>query len=158
MAKELRIVALVTSGYMIPADKATNDYIAMELEEGEEYVVTVKKKSTEVTRSVKLNAARWVWCSLVASFLNTQNYMRRHFYTYVVKRGGGEAPWTKDSVSELMWKPTQEAITGHSTSKLPTGKEYGQIHVELDNQLMTMTKLTMPPWPSNSPPLTNDYD
>ena len=148
MAKKIKAVFTAGAGYLIPADLATNEYMASELEAGEEYVITVTKKPASVTRSIRLNAARWLWCTLVAKMLNSYNFERRHFYDYVLRKGKGSAPWTKDSVSEFMWQPTQYAVTSMVTSTLPTPAQYQEIHMKLDNELMIMTKLTMPAWPS----------
>ena len=158
MAKKIKAVFTAGAGYLIPADLSTNEYMASELEAGAEYVITITKKPDEVTRSVKLNASRWLWCRQVAAHLNSMNFSRAHFYQAVVNRGKGSAPWSDKAIDVLMWGPTQEAVTGHTTSKLPTPAEYGEIHLRLDEQLMKLSKLTMPAWPSNSPPMVRDYE
>ena len=58
-----------------------------------------------------------------------------------------DVQWSEYLIKEYMWRPVQEAVTGHSSTTKPTISEYSEIYDALNNHLSNKFGIYCP-WPS----------
>ena len=82
------------------------------------------------TRSSLQQAALEVWCRMIADMLNEQG-VYRGIKSPIYLDGELEAPWQQHSVKNEIWRPIQEALTGHQSTTKPTPAQYIEIQDHL---------------------------
>lgn len=81
--------------------------------------LTRVKVTTERNRTRKQNNALHKWLGELADALNDAGLdMRR-----VIKQEV-DIPWTLHSAKEFLWRPIQQAMTGHTSTTQPSTKDY----------------------------------
>ena len=93
-------------------------------------------------RSLTQNAALHLYCTQLAQALNDAGLDFR-----IVLREDIEVDWTPELVKQYIWKPVQEAITGHKSTTKPKRDEYSKIY-ETVNRFVSSRFGLFAAWPS----------
>lgn len=127
---------------IINSEKALYDHIEKlrtEFAEHKYLRVTVK---TGKQRTLTQNRALHLYCEHLAQALNDGGFDFR-----ATIKDGVEVPWSMELVKAYMWKPIQEAMTGHDSTTKPLTGQYGEIYEVLNRY--TASKLGVSVlWPS----------
>jgi len=107
-------------------------------------LVTVEYKIGR-TRSPFQQAALEVWCRMVADLFNEQD-IPRAVRSPIFKKGEMEAPWSRASVKDEIWRPIQIALTEQESSTKPTTKQYVEIY-EYIVRAFAEKGIQLPQWP-----------
>lgn len=81
-------------------------------------------------RTQKQNAALHKYLSQVAEKLNEAGITFRDFF-----KDGIEIPWTMQIVKDNVWRPVQEAVTGHESTTKPITAQYPEIYDYVNQKL-----------------------
>jgi len=131
--------ARFTGGFLTPMDLTQKEEMHHYLEEGELYIITVKRAKPKALRTLVQNSSMWLYFRKLADALNDAGWDMRKLLKPEV-----EIPWNKDTVCEHLWRPIQKPITGkESTKKLET-KEVGEVYNVLSKLLAERTGITTP--------------
>lgn len=100
------------------------------------------KATTERTRTARQNRSMHKWLQELAEALNAAGLdMRR------VLKAEVDIPWTQVSAKEFLWRPIQQAMTGHESTTEPTTKDYIAIQETLIAHLAKKFGVSVE-WPS----------
>lgn len=99
----------------------------------------------EKRRTISQNRALHLWYEQLAKTLNEEGKsMQMVLNKFVV-----DAPVTKNSVKELIWRPLQEALLGKiSTTELLKKEEIDQVYEALVKFFGQELEVQVPPFPS----------
>lgn len=101
--------------------------------------------TTEKQRSQLQNNSLHLWCNQLAQTLNELGYDVKRFMAEVSQRS--EVPWSGGSVKELIWRPTQLAYMGKTSTTQASTKDYVVIG-DIINKAMGENIGIYVPWPS----------
>jgi hypothetical protein len=87
------------------------------------------------------------WFEMLANTLNSGGFdMKVWFKEY--GKAGMNAPWTKDSIKSVFYKPTLEAMTGKRSTEDMNTLEPSEICTIIGASLAERLGITPPPWPT----------
>ena len=92
-------------------------------------------------------AALHKYFELLAEVLNDAGFDQTIFFKEYAKPGI-TAPWTKDSIKAVFYKPTLEAMTGKLSTEEMNTKEPSDICLIIGKSLSERLGVTPPPFPS----------
>ena len=115
-------------GSLQPADEVAAGHVAR-MQEGDELELV----EVSETRTQKQNNSIWLYCTKLAGALDAAGYDMRTFPW----KEGLSIPFTKKSVMEQFWRPTQDAMLGKESTKELTPKEVNVIYEAVDRALST---------------------
>jgi hypothetical protein len=116
----------------LSADYAEHKYLVVDWRTGKQ-------------RTPTQNAALHLWCEWVASTLNDTG-LEMQVMTDRTK-SPWVIPWTKHSVKESIWKPVQEAMTGHESTIDAERPDYSAIQQVIHRRMAQTFGITLPEWP-----------
>jgi hypothetical protein len=96
----------------------------------------------ESTRTDAQNSAMHLWFEMVAATLNAAGLDMRK-----TLKPEFEIPWRKYSVKEFLWRPLQQAMTGHESTTKPGKLDYPEISETLTRHFASKFGVQLPPWP-----------
>lgn len=94
-------------------------------------------------RTEKQSRSLHLWLRQVAETLNDAGYS-----VMEVMRHDAEIPWNEYRCKELLWRPVQEAMTGHESTTECERLDYSAIEQVIARHLGEKLGVTLPPWPS----------
>lgn len=100
----------------------------------------------EKPRTPQQNKSLHLWLTLLAESLNAAGYDMKVFFEAADFQV--HLPWSPVSCKELLWRPSQRAMTGkESTTELST-VDPTIIHEALMRRISEVTGIEYIPWPS----------
>jgi len=94
------------------------------------------------TRTLKQNNSLHKWLRELAEGLNSAGLDMR-----AVLKPGVDIPWTDYSAKEFLWRPVQQAMTGHESTADCSKTQYGDIYDAIARHLGSKFGFQVPPWP-----------
>jgi hypothetical protein len=107
--------------------EAYKKYLDAKFEKAKYLRVTTK---TGKQRTSTENASLHLFCDRVAKALNDAGFDFRVFI-----KDGYPVPWTEALAKDYLWRPIQEAVTGHNSTTKPERGKYGEIYDVLNVKL-----------------------
>lgn len=103
--------------------------------------IDIKRKGGK--RTLSQNAALHLWCRMLADQLNDAGLDQRK-----VLKPGVEIPWSGDAVKDRLWRPIQEALTGHKSTTDISTVDPTAIHETLCRHFADKFGVACPAWPT----------
>ena len=96
------------------------------------------------TRTSAQNNALHKWLRDCANALNDAGLDMREVLCKTA-----DIPWTEHSFKERVWRPVQEAMTGHHSSADVDKPDYQAISETIDRHIAVRCQFALPPWPTH---------
>jgi hypothetical protein len=95
------------------------------------------------TRTSAQNNSLHKWLRDCANALNDAGLDMR-----VVLDKSADMPWTETALKERVWRPVQEAMTGHHSSADVNKPDYPAISEAIHRHIASRCGFALPPWPT----------
>lgn len=128
--------------WIINSQERLETYIAELREKWAIYHYLRAQYKTGKQRTATQNNCLHKYCELLAEELNNAGLDMRK-----VLKPEIDIPWTKHSAKDQLWRPIQEAMTGHSSTTKPETTDYKEIYLVLDRHMAAKFGVSVP-WPS----------
>ncbi len=93
-------------------------------------------------RSLTQNRALHLYCTMLSDSLNEAGFDFRETI-----KDGIDVPWTPELAKDYLWRPVQNAMTGHESTTKPEREQYSEVYEVLNRHLSSKLGIHVK-WPS----------